>query len=84
METRGQTQDENGDGSGDGKESSSGGAKETKKPHESCRHDVRNGGNLGGKREKRRRERVSSEAANPDNLDSIKETGGTTRYPGLK
>ena len=52
--------------SGDGNESSSGdgdgigegrvGAKTRKKPHTSCRRDVKNGGNLGG--EKRRKKNV--------------------------
>ena len=35
-----------------------------------------NGGDLGGKREKCRKERVGPVAANPDNLESNKEAGG--------
>ena len=34
------------------------------------------GGDLGGKREKCRKERVGPVAANPDNLESNKEAGG--------
>ena len=86
METRGRTQDGNGNGSGDGNESSSGNgngeedgnedrigegggeAKKCRKPHKSCRRHVGNGGDLGGKRKKRRKERVVPVAANPDNL----------------
>ena len=50
--------------------------KKRKKPHKSCRHDVGNGADLGGKRRKRRQERVDSVAANPDNLANSKEAGG--------
>ena len=35
-----------------------------------------NGGDLGGKREKRRKERVGPVAANPDNVENSKEAGG--------
>ena len=35
-----------------------------------------NGGDLGGKRKKRRKERVGPVAANPDNLENNKEAGG--------
>ena len=35
-----------------------------------------NGGYLGGKRKKRRQERIGSEAANADNLENSKEAGG--------
>ena len=35
-----------------------------------------NGGDMGGKRKKCRKERVGSVAANPDNLGSNKEAGG--------
>ena len=92
METRGLTLDGNGAGSGDGNENTSidgngdgnkdgigeGGreAKKRKKPHRSCRHHVRNRGDLGGKRKKRRQERVDSVAANPDSLENSKEAGG--------
>ena len=51
-------------------------ANKRKKPHKSCRRHMRNGGDLGGKRKKRRQERVGSVAANPDNLDNIKEAEG--------
>ena len=95
METRGRTQDRNGDVSGGGNVSSSGDgdgdedgngngngnrngdriregrgeAKKRKKSHKSCRRHVGNGGDLGGKRIKRRKQRVGSPvAANPDNL----------------
>ena len=37
---------------------------------------VGNGGDLGGKRGKCRKERVGSVAANPDTLESDKEAGG--------
>ena len=47
-----------------------------KKPHKSCRRHVGNGGDLGGKRKKRRQERVDSVAANPNNLENSKEAGG--------
>ena len=40
-------------------------AQKRKKVHKSCRRDVGNGGNLGGKRNKRRQRRVGSVAANP-------------------
>ena len=60
-------------------------AKKRKKPHKSCRRHVGNGGDLGGKRKTRRKERVVPVAAKPDNLESNKEAGGrSTRYPGLK
>ena len=35
-----------------------------------------NGGDLGGKRKTRRKERVDPVAANPDNLENNKEAGG--------
>ena len=37
---------------------------------------MENGGDLGGKRKKCRKERVGSVAANPDNLESNKEEQG--------
>ena len=86
VETRGRTQEGNGDRSGDISKSSSGNedgigeggeeVKKRKKPHRSCRRDVGNGGYLGGKRKKHRQERVSPVAADPDNLENNKETGG--------
>ena len=51
-------------------------AKKRKKPKNSCRRRAENGGDMGGKREKCRKERVSSVAANPDNLGSNNEAGG--------
>ena len=42
---------------------------------------MRNGGDLGGKRKKCRKERVGPVAANPDNLESNKEAGGEHRVP---
>ena len=50
-------------------------AKKRKKPQNSCRRRAGNGGDTGGKREKCRKERVGSVAANPDNLKSNKEAG---------
>ena len=51
-------------------------AKKRKKPQNSCRRRVGNGGYTGGKRKTCRKERVGSVAANPDNLESNKEAGG--------
>ena len=60
-------------------------AKKRKKPQNSCRRRAGNGGDMGGKRKKCRKERVGSVAANPDNLGSNKEAGGgSTRCSGLK
>ena len=59
-------------------------AKKRKKPQCSCRRRAGNGEDTGGKRKKCRKDRVSSVAANPDNLGSNKEAGGSTRYSGLK
>ena len=94
METRGRTPGGNGDGSGDGNESScrnrngnenkigEGGreVKKRKKPHKNCRRHVGNGGDLGGKRKKRRKKRICPVAANTDNLESNKkaEVGAKT------
>ena len=50
--------------------------KKRKKPQNSCRRRAGNGGDTGGKRKKCREERVGSVAANPDNLESNKETWG--------
>ena len=50
--------------------------KKRKKPQNGCRRRAGNGGNTGGKRNKCRKERVGSVAANPDNLESNKEAGG--------
>ena len=51
-------------------------AKKRKKPQNSCRRRAGNGGDTGGKRNKCRKERVGSVAANPDNLESNKEARG--------
>ena len=92
VETSGRMQDGNGDGnesnSGDGNGDEDGNrnedmigegggeAKKRKKPHKTCRPHMRNGGHLGGKRKTRRKERVGTEAANPNNLENNKEAGG--------
>ena len=70
--------EDNGNGNGNEDRIGEGGreAKKRKKPHKSCRRHVGNGGDLGGKREKCRKERVGSVAANPDKLESNKEAGG--------
>ena len=59
-------------------------AKKRKKPENSCRRRAGNGGNTDGIQNKCRKERVASVAANPDNLESNKESGGVTRCSGLK
>ena len=51
-------------------------AKKRKKPQNSCRRRAGNGGDMGGKRKKCRKERVGSVAANPDNLGSNKRKQG--------
>ena len=51
-------------------------AKKRKKPQNSCRRQVGNVGDLGGKRKTCRKERVGPVAANPDNLESNKEAEG--------
>ena len=72
--------DEERDGNEDGIGEGGGEAKKCKRPHKSCRHDVGNGGDLGGKRKKRRQERVGSVAADPDSLlENRKEEGGETK-----
>ena len=50
--------------------------KKLKKPHKSCKCHVGSGGDLGGKRKTCRKERFGPLAANPDNLENNKETGG--------
>ena len=72
-------EDGNGDGNEEGVEEGGGEAKKRKKPHKSCRRDVGNGGDLSGKRKKRRQQRVGSVAAGPDNLENSKEAGGETQ-----
>ena len=44
------------------------------KPYKCCRRDVGNEGDLGGKRNNRRQERVRSVASDPDNLENSKGT----------
>ena len=56
-------------------------AKKRKQQHKSFRRHVENGGDLGGKREKRRQKRVGSVAANLDNLENSKEAGGGHKVP---
>ena len=74
------SEDSSGDGKGDGNEDriGEGGreAKKRKKLQNSCRRRAGNGGDTGGKRNKCRKERVGSVAANPDNLESNQEAGG--------
>ena len=77
------SEDCSGDGDGDednGNENRVGeggrGIKKRKKPQNSCRRRAGNGGDMGGKRQKCRKERVGSVAANSDNLGSNKEAGG--------
>ena len=68
-----------GNGIGDGNEEGiwegGGEAKKGEKPHKSCKRDVENEGDLGGKRKKRRQERVGSVGPDPDNLENRKESG---------
>ena len=79
------SEDSSGDGNGDedngnGNEDRIGEVgremKKRKKPQNSCRRRVGNGGDLGEKRENCRNERVGLGAANPDSLESNKEAGG--------
>ena len=52
--------------------------KKRKNPHNSCRRDMGNGRDLGGKR---KRHRLGSEAADPDNLENSKEAGREAQCP---
>ena len=52
------------------------GTKKRKKPQNSCRRRAGNGGDMGGKLKKCRKERVGSVAANSDSPGSNKEAGG--------
>ena len=77
------SEDCSGDGNGDddnGNENRIGeggrGTKKRMEPQNSCRHRAGNGGDMGGKRKKCRKERVGSVAANSDSLGSNKEAGG--------
>ena len=76
METRGQTQDRNGNGNEDRIGQGEREAKKRKKTHKSYGHYVENGGDLGGKKNKRRKETVGPVAANSDNLENNDEAGG--------
>ena len=74
------SEDSSGDGNGDednGYEDSIGEGgrevKKRKKPQNSCRRQLGNGGDLGGKRKKCRKERVGPVATNPDDLERNKE-----------
>ena len=60
------------DGSGDEDRIGEGGieAKKRKKPYKSCRRHVGNGGDLGVKRKKRRKERIGPVAVNLDSLEN--------------
>ena len=88
-----ESEDCSGDGDGDednGNENRIGeggrGTKKRKKPQNSCRRRAGNGGDMGGKGKKCRKERVGSVAANSDNLGSEQQgsRGGSTRCSGLK
>ena len=68
--------EDNGNGNKDRVEEGGREAKKCKKPQKSCRRQVRNGGDLCGKKKKCRKERIGSVAANPDNLESNKEAEG--------
>ena len=70
--------DSNGDGNGNEDRIGDGGreAKKRTKSQNSCRRRAGNGGDTGRKRKKYSKERVGLVAANPDNLESNKETGG--------
>ena len=65
----------NGDGNEDGIGEGGREAKKRKKPHKSCRRHVGNGGDLGGKRKIRGKERVGPVATDPDDLENNKEAG---------
>ena len=56
-------------------EEGGGEAKKRKKPHKRFRRDVENMGGSRGKGNKCRQERVGSVAADPDNIENIKEAG---------
>ena len=53
-----------------------GGQKSARSRKKNCRRRAGNGGDMGGKRKKCRKERVGSVAATSDNLGSNKEAGG--------
>ena len=68
-------EDSSEDGNGDDENGNGGGIR-------SGRRHVGNGGDLVGKREKCRKERVGPVAANPDNLESNKAGGGAQSTQG--
>ena len=73
------SEDSSGDGNGDEDNGIGEGEREAnkrKKPQNSCRRHMVNGGDFGGKRKKWRKERVGPVTANPDNLESTMEAGG--------
>ena len=76
-------EDRNGNGNQDRIGEGEGEAKERKKLHKSCRRHVGNEGDLGGKKKKRRKERVGLVAVHPDNLENNKEAGGPYGTQGL-
>ena len=69
-------EDGNGNGNWDGIGENGGMAKEHKNLPKSLRRDVGNGGDLGGKRTKRRQEGVGSVATDPDTLANNEKSGG--------
>ena len=71
--------EDNGNGHEDGIREGGREAKESKKPQNSCRRHVGNGGDLGGKRKICTKERVDQVAANTDNLECNKEAGGEAK-----
>ena len=71
--------EDNGNGDKDKTGESGREAKKRKKPQNSCRHHVGNGGDLGAERKTCRKARVGPVAANPDNLESNKEAGRGAR-----
>ena len=68
--------DEDGNGNDDRIRGGGGEAKKHKKPHHTCGRDAGKRGDLGGKRQTCRKERIGPVAANPDNLENNKEVGG--------
>ena len=68
--------EDNGNGNEDRIEEGRREAKKRKKPKNSCRRHMGNGGDLGGTRKKCREERVGPVAANPDYVESNKEDVG--------
>ena len=69
-------EDGNGHGKEDGIGEGGGKVKKRKRSHKGCRRDVGNGGDSGGKGKIRRQKRVGSVAADPANIEIIKEAKG--------